>query len=78
MALQNSVTAIGVTILQGALNKFGPAIIAGQTAGAKVEQFITVASMSFGIVMANYTGQNFGAKRMDRVKKGTLAGTILT
>lgn len=78
MALQNSVTAIGVTILQGALNKFGPAVIAGQTAGAKVEQFITVAGMSFGIVMANYAGQNFGAKRMDRVRKGTLAGTVLT
>lgn len=78
MAFQFSITAIGVIVLQGALNMFGPASIAGQAAGAKVEQLISVAAGSFGVVMANYVGQNYGAKRIDRVKSGVWAGTALT
>lgn len=78
MAFQFSITAIGVIVLQGALNRFGPAYIAGQAAGAKVEQLISVAAGSFGVVMANYVGQNYGAKRLDRVKSGVWAGTALT
>ena len=78
MAFQFSITAIGVIVLQGALNKFGPNVIAAFTAANKVEQLIAVAAFSFGTVMANYTGQNFGARKLDRIKAGTNAGTILT
>ena len=78
MAFQFSITAIGVIVLQGALNKFGPNVIAAFTAANKVEQLIAVAAFSFGTVMANYTGQNFGARKLDRIKTGTNAGTILT
>ena len=78
MAFQFSITAIGVIVLQGALNKFGPNVIAAYTAANKVEQLIAVAAGSFGVVMANYAGQNYGAKRIDRIRAGTTAGTILT
>lgn len=78
MAFQFSITAIGVIVLQGALNKFGADIIAAYTAAGKVEQLIAVAASSFGVVMANYAGQNYGAGRIDRIKKGTTSGTILT
>ena len=78
MAFQFSITAIGVIVLQGALNVFGPNVIAAYTAAGKVEQLIAVAAGSFGVVMANYAGQNYGAKRIDRIRSGTTAGTILT
>lgn len=78
MAFQFSITAIGVIVLQGALNKFGASTIAAFTAATKVEQLIAVAAGSFGVVMANYGGQNYGAGRIDRIKSGTLAGSILT
>lgn len=78
MAFQFSITAIGVIVLQGALNVFGPNVIAAYTAAGKVEQLIAVAAGSFGVVMANYSGQNYGAKRIDRIRSGTNAGTILT
>ncbi|MBR4011676.1 MAG: polysaccharide biosynthesis C-terminal domain-containing protein, partial [Spirochaetaceae bacterium] len=78
MAFQFSITAIGVIVLQGALNVFGPNVIAAYTAAGKVEQLIAVAAGSFGVVMANYAGQNYGAKRIDRIRSGTNAGTILT
>lgn len=78
MAFQFSITAIGVIVLQGALNMFGPTVMAGFSAATKVEQFICVAAGSFGVVMANYTGQNYGAKDFNRIKQGTTAGTFLT
>ncbi|MCQ2594592.1 MAG: MATE family efflux transporter [Treponemataceae bacterium] len=78
MAFQFSITAIGTIVLQGALNLFGPNPMAAYAAANKVEQLIAVAAGSFGVVMANYAGQNYGAGRIDRIKKGTRAGALLT
>ncbi|HAH60921.1 MAG TPA: MATE family efflux transporter [Treponema sp.] len=78
MAFQFSITAIGVIILQGALNKFGPAKIAAFTAAQKVEQLVTIAAGTFGVTMANYGGQNMGAKRLDRVREGTNKAVVIT
>ncbi len=78
MAFQFSITAIGVVILQAALNVFGPVKIAGYTAAQKVESLIVVAASTFGVTMANYTGQNLGAHRIDRIKEGAKKCCILT
>lgn len=78
MAFQFSITAIGVIVLQGALNRFGPIRIAAYTAAQKVEQLVAVAAGTFGVTMANYTGQNLGARRLDRIKEGTNKSCLLT
>ncbi len=78
MAFQFSITAVGVVVLQGALNIFGPVKIAGYTAAQKVESLIAVAAGTFGVTMANYTGQNLGAHRIDRIKEGTGKCCFLT
>ena len=71
MAFQFSVTAIGVMILQGAINGFGSSVVAGYTAASKVEQLTTQPMMTFGITMATYGGQNLGAGWLDRIRQGT-------
>jgi Na+-driven multidrug efflux pump len=78
MAFQFSLTAIGLVIIQGALNVFGPAIIAGLTVALKIEQLIMVFGIALGVTMTNYTGQNLGAGRFDRIKSGTRQCTILS
>ncbi len=78
MAFQFSITAIGVVVLQGALNLFGSVAIAAFTAATKVEQLVTQPAGSFGVTMANYAGQNLGAGRLDRVRDGVRKCTILT
>lgn len=78
MAFQFSITAIGVVVLQGALNVFGAVKIAAYTAAQKVEQLVAVAAGTFGVTMANYTGQNLGAKCIDRIKEGTNKCCLLT
>lgn len=78
MAFQFSITAIGVVILQGALNLFGSAKIAAYTAAAKVEQLVVQPASTFGVTMANYAGQNLGAGRIDRIKEGVKKCCMLT
>ena len=78
MGFQFSITAVGVVILQGALNVFGPAKIAAYTAAQKVEQLVSIAATVFGVTMANYAGQNLGAGRIDRIKEGVTKANILT
>ncbi|GMO66643.1 MAG: MATE family efflux transporter [Treponemataceae bacterium] len=77
MALQFSITAVGVVILQGALNVFGPVKIAAFTAVQKVEQLPVVFAMTLGVTMANYTGQNIGAHKLERIKEGTKQGVVI-
>lgn len=70
MAFQMSVTAIGVMVVQAVLNSFGSTVIAGYTAASKIEQLITQPQISFGVTMATFVGQNFGAMRDDRIREG--------
>ncbi|QJA08157.1 MATE family efflux transporter [Romboutsia sp. CE17] len=70
MGLQFSVTAVGVIIVQSAVNVFGSNIIASYTASSKVLQLVMQPLISFGVTMATYAGQNLGAKRFDRIRNG--------
>ncbi len=78
MAFQFSITAIGVVVLQGALNVFGAVKMAAYTAAQKVEQLVTVAAQTIGVTMANYAGQNFGAKQEGRIKEGTNKACLIS
>ena len=70
MALQFSITALGIMIVQGALNVFGSVAIASYTAASKVLQIVMQPAITFGVTMATYCGQNLGAKNYARIKEG--------
>ena len=70
MALQFSVTGIGIIIIQGALNSLGSISIAAFTATSKVLQLAMQPTITLGITIANYVGQNLGAKNYERIKDG--------
>lgn len=82
MAFQFSITAIGSIVLQSAINTLGSDIIASNTAAAKVQNIIFAPMETLGITMATYCGQNLGAWRIDRIKKGmfqcTCAALVLS
>lgn len=62
MAFQMSIIAIGSVLLQSALNGLGTTAVAASTAGGKIDQLATLPLMSFGVAMATFTAQNYGAK----------------
>ena len=70
MALQFSITSIGIMTVQGALNVFGSIVIASYTAASKALQLVMQPAITFGVTMATYCGQNLGAKEYRRIKEG--------
>ena len=71
--IQQSVVSIGNVFVQSAINRFGEAVMAGCTAASKVSNFATTVPVTLGNAVSNFTGQNIGAKKPERVSKGLLA-----
>lgn len=78
MAFQASIIAIGALSVTFALNQLGPLAVAGFTASQKIDQVVSLILMSFGVAMATYVGQNYGAHQFDRIKAGVRSVTFLT
>ncbi|MGM9537865.1 MAG: MATE family efflux transporter [Candidatus Onthomonas sp.] len=77
MGFEYSVSAIGALLLQNAINLLGAVAVTAQTTGEKIRQMFTLPMESVGMAMATYAGQNYGAKRMDRVKAGLRNGMVI-
>lgn len=78
MAVQFSVLGLGIIILQSVCNKFGGAQIAGFTTAARIEQLALQPMISFGIAMAVFTAQNYGARRFDRIREAVRRCSLLS
>ena len=70
MGFQSSIIAIGAILLQAALNNLGATSVAAYTAASKIDQFATMPMMSFGMSMATFAAQNYGAKDFGRIRQG--------
>lgn len=77
MAFQFSITAIGVMVLQGALNRFGSTVVAAYTAASRVEMIFTQPMLTLGVTAATYTAQNLGAQKYARIREGLHRSALL-
>lgn len=77
MGFEYSISAIGAVVMQDAINLLGTAAVAGQSAGEKIRQLFTLPAESVGMAIATYMAQNYGAKKIDRIKKGILQGSLI-
>lgn len=77
MGLQYSITAIGSVVLQTAVNALGSMAVAAVSTGSKVSMFFCCPFDALGGTMATYAGQNVGAKKLDRVKEGLKAASMI-
>lgn len=73
LAIQNAIISIGGMIVQSVVNGMGVLFIAGYTATNKLYGMLEIAATSFGYATTTYTGQNLGARRLDRVRSGVRA-----
>ena len=78
LALQWSMIAISTAGLQSFVNSWGTAAVAAFTATSRVEQLVHQPYGSLSTAISTYAGQNFGAKRMDRVRSGLRHGMIMS
>lgn len=71
--LQQSIVSIGMLLVQSVVNGYGSSVLAGYTAGSRIESVCIVPMIASGNAVSTFTAQNLGAGKPERVKKGYLA-----
>ena len=77
LSLQFSLIAISCMALQRVVNSFGPVAVAAFTATSRIEQLIHQPYGTLGTALSTYTGQNYGAKKHDRIIEGYRKSMIM-
>ena len=72
--LQQSFISVGNIIIQGVINGFGAAVMAGYSAAVKLNNLVLTCFTTVGNGVSNYTAQNIGAGKLYRVRQGFQAG----
>ena len=72
--LQQSFISIGNMVIQGIINTFGSGVMAGYSASVKLNNLVITSFTTLGNGISNYTAQNLGAEKPERVKQGHRAG----
>lgn len=78
MGFMSSLVNVGTLTLQTSINKLGQDIIIAHTAARKISEIFMIMFSVFGQTMATYCGQNLGAGRIDRIRRGILLAIAYT
>lgn len=74
--LQQTFVAVGMLALMGIVNGFGTDVVAAYTAAGRLDSLAIIPSMVFSTALSTFVGQNIGAGKVERVKKG-LSRTLI-
>ena len=72
--LQQSFISVGNIVLQGAINGFGTGVMAGYSAAVKLNNLVVTSFTTLGNGVSNFTAQNLGAGKTERIDQGFRAG----
>ena len=72
--LQQSFVSVGNLVIQGVINGFGAGVMAGYSAAVKMNNLVITSFTTLANGISNYTAQNIGAGKRDRVRQGLWAG----
>ena len=75
--LQQSFISVGNIVIQGVINTFGSSVMAGYSAAVKMNNLVITSFTTLGNGISNYTAQNIGAEKPERVRQGFGAGLKL-
>ena len=78
VALQNSLIAFSLIVLQKVVNGYGATFTTAFTVVSRIETLVQQPFMSLGAAVSTYTGQNIGAGLKDRVRKGFNSATLVS
>lgn len=76
-AIQNMVISFSNVLVQSSVNSYGATAMAGYAAYLKIDGFNILPVLSISMAVTTFTGQNVGAKKPDRVKKGMWTSLIM-
>lgn len=72
--LQQSFISVGNILIQSVINGFGASVMAGYSAAVKLNNLVITSFTTIGNGISNYSAQNLGAGKYERIKEGFLAG----
>lgn len=78
VAAKNVIIALGGMAIQSIVNGFSLGFIAGFTATNKLYGILEIAALSYGYSVTTFVGQNFGAAKYDRIRKGMRSAVVLS
>lgn len=73
--MQQSIMNLGILLVQGVVNSFGPAVMAAFAAAVKIDAFVYMPVQDFGNAFSTFIAQNYGAREEDRIRAG-LKGAV--
>ena len=73
--ITQAIFSVAMLVVQSLTNSFGEMVIACNVIVMRVDGFAMMPNFTFGQAMTTYTGQNVGARRLDRVHQGAKQGT---
>ncbi len=76
--LQSSFVSVGNLFIQGLVNSYGSAVIGGYSSAIKLNTFCLTCLTTLSGSVSNFTAQNMGANKPDRIKKGMRSGIIMS
>nr|HPH00542.1 MATE family efflux transporter [Tenuifilaceae bacterium] len=68
--IQQTMVALGSMAMMGIVNSFGTTVIAAFTVASRLDALIATPIMDFAAALSGFVGQNIGANKIDRVKRG--------
>ena len=76
--LQQSFVSIGNILIQSVINSFGESTMAGYSAVIKLQNLIVTGLTTLSNGISNYTAQNLGRGKIERIRPGFISGLKLT
>jgi putative MATE family efflux protein len=76
--IQQAVTSFSNVFVQSYINVFGSACMAGWSSYNKLDAFVLIPMQSIALASTTFVGQNYGAKKLDRARKGNSQALIMS
>lgn len=76
--MQHTFVSLGMVAISGIVNLYGTSVIAAYGVAMRISSFASMPAMNFGAALSTFVGQNIGANKIERVRKGLIATLIMT
>ena len=76
--VQQSVMNLGILMVQGLVNSFGPVVMAAFAAAVKIDAFAYMPVQDFGNAFSTFIAQNYGAKESSRIRSGLKSAVCIS
>jgi putative MATE family efflux protein len=76
--LQQTLVSLGLMVLSRIVNEYGPLTMAAYTAAARIDSIASMPAMNLSQAVTTFTGQNMGAGKTERVKRGHMSAIVVS